>query len=266
MATGINCWGLAVDPSAGKIYFSQIDGGKILSANSDGSETQAIVDGLTEPFGLTLDPAAGKIYFTDRRGHTIHRANVDGSEQELLFDLSGGTDDAWPNYLAVDSEGGYVYWTDQHTGKVQRGPLDGAGPIEDLVTTDTQKPRGIALDPAAGHLYFSDFGNGTIKRANLDGSDVVTLVDSGLGTSADIELDLTHGHIYHLSREGTVSRFSLEGGNPEIVHDAAGADWHNLVLVVPEPATTTLGLAAAASLLASGLARTRHPQHRTHGG
>jgi sugar lactone lactonase YvrE len=156
------CVGIAVDPVAGKIYWTQKgpeyqDRGSIRRANIDVPKGQTaanrkdieiLFDALPEPIDLDLDLDAHRIYWTDRgdapRGNTVNRApmeppsGVDPKRRQDIQILTGGL-----------AEG-----------------------------------IGIALDVPGDRMYFTDLG-GSVYSARLDGTNRKTLL-SGQGTLTGI--------------------------------------------------------------------------------
>ncbi len=142
------CVGIALDLSAGKIYWTQkgSDNGGIGSlrrANlelpsgqdpSHRSDIEVLFDHLPEPIDLDLDLARRMIYWTDRGSNTVSRASMDPP---------GGTTAATR--------------TDRQT-----------------VMTDLQEAIGIVV--AGDRMYVTDLG-GTIYSARLDGSDKRTVLE-----------------------------------------------------------------------------------------
>ena len=77
--------GIALDPGAGKMYWTDSGRGKIQRANLDGSQVEDLITtGLRAPNGIVLDPDREKMYWTDFWTDKIHRANLDGSQVETL--------------------------------------------------------------------------------------------------------------------------------------------------------------------------------------
>ncbi|MCF3136103.1 3-hydroxyacyl-CoA dehydrogenase [Streptomyces olivochromogenes] len=136
------CVGVAVDPAAGHLYWSQKGPsdaglGRILRAGIDlpagqspaeRGDIEVLFDGLPEPIDLEFDLAERTLYWTDRgdppRGNTVSRAPMDSP--------------------------------------------DGPGTPEILVT-HLMEGIGLALDPDDGHMYVTDLA-GNIYAADLDGS------------------------------------------------------------------------------------------------
>ena len=69
-------------PSSGRLFFLDLSGGRILSANPDGSDLKAIINEDRKlPDGLVLDVTAGHIYWTNmgdpkRNDGSIDRKSV----------------------------------------------------------------------------------------------------------------------------------------------------------------------------------------------
>ena len=158
--------GIALDGSAGKMYWTEFDGNLmyIMRADLAGSNVEGVIsfDTYTGAYAIALDPTNGKIYWplganpqygTPR----IQRANLDGSNVEDLIDL-----ESYVSFgIALDVSGGKMYWTDGW--KIRRANLDGSDP-EDLVVGD---PQGGLLGKIALDL-----------RSDLDGDGVYDSVDN----------------------------------------------------------------------------------------
>jgi hypothetical protein len=143
------CVGIAVDASAGKLYWSQKGGdnageGRILRANldipkgqtpMDRTDIELLYDKLPEPIDLDLDLGSRMLYWTDRgdppRGNTVNRAPLDGPQAKR--------------------------------------------PAPEIVFTHLMEGIGLSLDPKHGRMFITDFG-GSVYSANLDGSNPKTLL------------------------------------------------------------------------------------------
>ncbi len=143
------CVGIAVDPKAGKIYWTQkgpdnAGEGRIFRANleipksqspANRTDIEVLFAGLPEPIDLDLDLKNRMIYWTDRgnppRGNTVSRALID-----------------------VESK---------------------KGKEQEIVITDLMEGIGLSLDPEGGRMFFGDLG-GSVYSAKLDGSEKKTLL------------------------------------------------------------------------------------------
>jgi len=136
-------WGLALDPGAGQMYWTDFFGADIHRANLDGSAVSGpLVAGLATPRGIDVDPARNLMYWTEVDNSTIFRADLDGLNVQLVADDVVGVDE--PFSIAIDSIPGKIYWTNLKAGTVQRADLDGQN-AETLVTQSLQDLIDIAI-------------------------------------------------------------------------------------------------------------------------
>lgn len=86
---------MAIDPAAGKMYWTNSTDDVIQRANLDGSQVDTLVTGEDFFHDLDLDTANGKIYWTnedlygDEFGGKIQRANLDGMGIEDVVTVLG---------------------------------------------------------------------------------------------------------------------------------------------------------------------------------
>jgi hypothetical protein len=237
---------------AARIFFLDLGGGRVLSANPDGSDLKTLlIEGRKLPDGLAVDVAAGHLYWTNMgnpkaNDGTIFRSDLDGRNLTTII-APGGTFTA--KQLQIDKPNGKLYWCDREGMRVMRANLDGSS-IETLVDTSQGDSRpgadptkwcvGIAVDADAGKLYWSqkgddNAGEGRILRANLDiprgqtpsnRTDIELLYDK-LPEPIDLDLDLGSRMLYWTDRGdpprgNTVNRAPLDAPQvkrpaPEIV-------------------------------------------------
>ena len=201
--------GLALDVSAGKMYWADKQRGKIQRASLDGSNIEDLVS-EGNPEELALDVLGGKMYWTDSEASIVRRANLDGSNIEDLVRASR------PRGIDLDLSEGKIYWTDWSRETISRANLDGSN-VENILTGLGVWVRGIALDVGRGKMYWSDRVQG-IKRANLNGSSVEDLLtrDDGLETPSGLALDVSEGKIYWTDfNAAVVRRANLNGSKVE---------------------------------------------------
>jgi DNA-binding beta-propeller fold protein YncE len=240
--------------TAGRLFFLDLAGGRILSANPDGSGLKTILtEGRRLPDGVVVDVAAGHIYWTNMGSNpstndgSIERADINGKNLTTIVP-DGRT--FTPKQLQLDKANGKLYWSDREGMRVMRANLDGSN-IETLVETghgdsDRRHPKnwcvGIALDVPGGKLYWTqkgadNAGEGRIFRANLEipkGQSAVKRTDievlfNGLPEPIDLDLDLSNRMIYWTDRGdpprgNTVNRAHLDAtpgsrNEPEIIFD-----------------------------------------------
>lgn len=235
----------------GKLFLLDLSGGRILSANADGSDLKALVtEGRRLPDGVVVDVKAGHLYWTNmgnpsRNDGSILRAELDGGNVTTIVP-EGGT--FTPKQLQLDKQNGKLYWSDREGMRVMRANLDGSD-LETLIETgngeaDRRDARnwcvGIALDFGAGKLYWTQKGPdnaalGRIFRANLEvpkgqtpanRTDIELLFDK-LPEPIDLDIDLGNRMLYWTDRGdpprgNTVNRAPLDAAGaarkePEIV-------------------------------------------------
>jgi len=230
-----------------RIFFLDLGGGRVLSANPDGSDLKTVlIEGRKLPDGLAVDVAAGHLYWTNMgnpkaNDGTIFRSDLDGRNLTTIV-AAGST--FTPKQLQIDKRSGKLYWCDREGMRVMRANLDGSN-IETLVDTSRGDPRpgadaskwcvGIAIDADAGKLYWTqkgddNAGEGSILQANLDlpkgqtpsnRTDIELLYDK-LPEPIDLDLDLGSRRLYWTDRGdpprgNTVNRAPLDaprGGRP----------------------------------------------------
>ena len=207
--------GIAIDSSAGKMYWADPGLGWIRRANTDGTGLEDLItSGLSAPSAIALDVGSGKMYWTDLTLDRIQRADLDGSNIETLVTTIGVD---YARGIAINTTSGKIYWTDAATGKIRRSKLNGTQ-IQTVVTT-LYSPREISLDLGNGKMYWVEntgpTGTGKIRRANLDGSAVEDLV-TNLDRPVGIAVDTDSGHVYwSMVQAPNIRRAELDGSNPE---------------------------------------------------
>ena len=214
-----------VNATVGRLFFLDLAGGRVLSANPDGSDLKTIVEeGRKLPDGLVVDSAARHMYWTNMgnlksNDGSILRSDLDGKNMTTIVP-PGGT--FTPKQLQLEKKSGKLYWCDREGMRVMRANLDGSN-IETLVDTSEGDPRpgpdarkwcvGIAVDAAGGKFYWTqkgsdDAGQGRIFRANIklprgqtpaNRQDIELLYDN-LPEPIDLDLDVAHRVMYWTDR------------------------------------------------------------------
>ena len=220
---------------AGRLFFLDIRGGRVVSAATDGSDVKVLISGRTGiPDGIAIDTDGGHIYWTimgkaAADDGMIERIDVDGGHLTTIVP-AGGT--FTPKQLKLDPVHRKLYWADREGMRIMRANLDGTN-IETLVETghgDADRRNsanwcvGIALDVSGGKMYWTQKGSdnggiGTIRRANLEfrpGEDAAHRSDAevlfqNLPEPIDLDLDLTRRMIYWTDRGANiVSRAAMD--------------------------------------------------------
>ena len=179
-----------LEKAAGKLYWCDREGMRVMRANLDGSQVETLVetgrgdkdqrDATRWCVGITIDPKLKKIYWTQKGPDNagvgcIFRANIDipkgespanRSDIELLFDKLPE-----PIDLELDLENRVLYWTDR--GDPPRGNTVNRAPINkkaapEIVIKNLMEGIGIALDVPDNRMFVTDFA-GSVYSADLDG-------------------------------------------------------------------------------------------------
>src|ERR1051325_7823204 len=149
--------------ACGRIFFLDLGGGRVLSANPDGSDVRTILEEGRGKFpdGLAIDAGAGHMYWTNMGNFrsndgSILRSDLDGRNMTTIVP-PGGT--FTPKQLQIEKASGKLYWCDREGMRVMRCNLDGSH-IETLIDSSQGDARpgsdekkhcvGIALDVAGG--------------------------------------------------------------------------------------------------------------------
>src|SRR5215469_234491 len=237
---GKNNTGTDKSKTSGRLFFLDAGGGRVFSANPDGSDLKVIIsEGRKFPDGLVVDTTAGHIYWTNMGNPvaddgSIERADFDGTNTTNIT-RPGGT--FTPKQLQLDDKNRKLYWCDREGMRVMRANLDGSN-VETLVDTSGGDARpgkdqkkwcvGIAVDAEGGKFYWTQkgpdtTGEGRIFRANLEipkgqtpanRKDIELLYD-GLPEPIDLELDLANRSLCWTGRgdpprRNTVNRAPLD--------------------------------------------------------
>ena len=179
-----------LEKAAGKLYWSDREGMRVMRADVDGSQVETLVetgrgdkdqhDATRWCVGITIDPKFKKIYWTQKGPDNagvgrILRANIDipkgetpadRSDIELLFDKLPE-----PIDLELDLANRVLYWTDRgdppRGNTVNRAPIDKKAEPQ-IVVTHLMEGIGIALDIPGNRMFVTDFA-GSVYAADLDG-------------------------------------------------------------------------------------------------
>jgi len=205
--------GMAYDEINDKIYFSDFDTypfGNIWRMNPDGSELQAIVSNIGDPYAITLDVAGNKIYWVDDDGN-VSKANLDGSNQEIgILNIAGA---AW-RAISLDVENNKMYVYEANLEDLYVANLDGSNP---QIIISGIYVYAILFDTVNNKIYFDDQNEELLKVANLDGSNIQTIDNNGTRIYG-MDIDHEEGKLYWSGRDsGELYRANLDGSNKEVL-------------------------------------------------
>src|SRR5438477_229438 len=165
--------------ATGRLCFLEASGGRIHSANADGSDGKVIVTGARIPDGVVVDLEAGHIYWTNmgvpnKNDGSIERADLDGQNRVTII---GEGKTFTPKQLHLDRTSRRLYWCDREDppsgNTVNQASLDAdfkKHPVPDILLTHLMEGIGIALDFKGNRMFITDLA-GNIFSAKLDGSE-----------------------------------------------------------------------------------------------
>jgi DNA-binding beta-propeller fold protein YncE len=177
-------YGIALDVTAGKVYWGDGDGNvSRCNLNGDSLKTDLITidDGAIR--SVALDLVNKKLYFYDVNNNNLYMANLDGSSKSII--LTG----YYGYAIAVDNTNNKIYFDAQSddgtVSGLYRANLDGTSPVE--IDNTQSRIFGIALDVDNSKVYWSGRDTYEIYQANLNGTKKVILA-TDLGSPRGIFL------------------------------------------------------------------------------
>src|SRR6266481_5120865 len=234
--------------SVGRLYFLEASGGRIHSANADGSDRKVIVSGARVPDGVVVDVEARHIYWTNmgvpsKNDGSIERVDLDGRNRVTII---GEGKTFTPKQLHLEKRSGKLYWCDREGMRVMRANLDGSN-IEILVDTSKgetpvdrtdiellfdglPEPIDLELDLKNRLIYWTDRGDpprgNTVNRASIDAdfskhppSDILlTHLMEGIG----IALDFKGNRMFTTDLAGNIFSAKLDGSEKKPLLVAQG--------------------------------------------
>ena len=208
---------LAIDPTNGKIYWSERTNGIFRADLSDGTNIEHLVKtdvGYYAGGRIALDVTGNQMYWTNSETNSIFRANLDGTDAKEILKLIAGN----PVDIALDISDGKMYWTQwRGNASISRANLDGSN-VELLI--NTSEIGDIALDVANNKMYWTN-GFDSIGMANLDGTNV-TNFETPDYTTGGITLNLSNSTMYWIDGEGSeIRRGNLDGSQQRTIIKSA---------------------------------------------
>src|SRR6266849_4749625 len=207
----------------GRIFFLDVGGSRVVSANPDGSDLKTI---LVEK----------------------DKELPDGLAVETLVDTSQGDPRPGPDAtkwcvgIAVDVKGGKFYWTQKgpdngDKGRIFRANVEippGETPANrrdvELVYDKLPEPIDLEIDPATRTLYWTDRGDpprgNTVNRAPLDSPSgkrkAPEIIFSHLMEGIGLALDHAGGRMFVTDLGGSVYSANVDGSKPKVLLFAQG--------------------------------------------
>ena len=203
---------IAYDVKNKKIYYTDFedsDDGKIWRMNLDGSNMEALVSGITDPYAVAINLKGGKIYWADDDGN-VSRANLDGSNVEKEFIHIA---DGQMRALAYNSKTDVLYFYEVNNEDLYSAKSDGSG-VGKII--EGAYGYGMFVDEINDKIYYEDRNKPAIMRANLDGSGIVKIADAPGTRVHGMAIDYSSNKFYWADRDKSViRRANLDGTGAE---------------------------------------------------
>ena len=244
--------GVAIDPAADKIYWTNFSSGTVRVANLDGTGTASTLTNASSegnPCGVAIDPATNKIYWANFNQNTISFANLDNTGNGGQLSTAGATVSGPlrrrdrpgdEQDLLGESGNNTISYSANLDNPARRRPCSGTANI----------PYGVAIDPATNKIYWANPNNNTISFANLDNTGnggQLSTAGATPGGPRGVAIDPAANKIYWANFGSGAIRVAKPGrhghrlgpvhwaGLGELPRAAAGADRHGPPTISGEP-------------------------------
>ncbi|XP_063236036.1 nidogen isoform X2 [Bacillus rossius redtenbacheri] len=224
--------GLDIDCLGGRLYWSDIIGGSIKSANYDGSNFTNFMDtGGGSPEGVSVDWVSGNLYWTDSTKDTVEVVGLHSGLRKVL--VSEGLVN--PRGVAVHPYRGKVFWSDwnRESPKLEWANLDGSERAVFLQGPSVKLPNSLAIDHETDELCWADAGTHSIACVGI-GQSVERIVVANC--SYPFGLAISKSHYYWTDwTTGRIESVERQSGERKSVDEVTGrpAKLYGIV-VVPE--------------------------------
>lgn len=206
--------GIAIDPAAGKIYWTTFNGDQVKRADLDGTDIEVLFTIPGESLcGVALDPVQNIVYWGNFSADKISSGNADGfTVDPTVTDVFTGQDGV--SGLAIDLAANRLYWTNQFGGQVRGGDLTSL--VVDDLQTGQNNPLGVALDAANNIIYWASLGGGAVRSAPNVVNGAITDLYTLEGGPSGIALDIAQGNIYWTNISGNQVRVGSPLGSGSV--------------------------------------------------
>ncbi len=162
--------GIAVDETAGKVYWTDPGQGAVYRSDLDGSRVEEVFQGRGHPGGLAIAGdglvwAGGSLRWLEKP--TVDRSGPEGGEPRTL--VEGG----YYTVAGVAVSGDQIYFTTGSSKRVQRIGIDGSG-HDDEVLSITDEKAALAVD--GERICWLDDEDPAVWCSALDGGERIRVV------------------------------------------------------------------------------------------
>jgi uncharacterized protein YjbI with pentapeptide repeats len=218
-ASGSGQYGVAIDQTHKKIYWSDWSSSTVMCTDMNGANPITIgKDTLSQILGIAIDETGGKLYIADRSHLRLLRCNLNGTNFETLVQ-----DTAEVTSVALDFETGKVYFT--NSGQLKRANFDGTD-VELLSTANVNFTAQIFIDSYHEKLYWANENGQTIVSSDINGANQNVIYTSS-NYPEGVWYSRADNRLYFIEWSGVHGFFSMDtdgnnitplyGGNTDFV-------------------------------------------------
>lgn len=249
-------YGLAYDPSDGKLYWSSSNTSRYIQrANLDGTGLETLYSftgggefGAIAPAPLLLDTKSGYIYFNDIANDKLWQADINGggaSQISEILDFGNiyGSNEAYG--LTAHNATSLTY-TISMSG-ADEGAYNLIPPNPPVSIQSTPDPGAILADLASDKYFYTAFLDGKIFSMDFDGNNNVEILTDREFEQGGGGLAVYGGQLYWTEQgtnagENGIWIAGIDGSNPtKLYTNVNGATGYMYgIVVVPEPSHLAL--------------------------
>jgi sugar lactone lactonase YvrE len=204
----LGSWGVAIDPEARKVYWTDGVNRKIMRAGFNGQNMEEVINqNLNTPRGIAVDHVNHVLYWTDEGTNSIYREAIpagsptDTDAAHFVLSTISGVDKPWG--IDVDATYGKIYWAEIGTARrIRKADLDGNNANTIATLAATARPADVTVLPGStsdslSMVYFVDqySGSRSVSSCTMGGS-ITALVTSNLNTPVGIDVDIASGTLF----------------------------------------------------------------------
>lgn len=163
-----NSYGVAVDRTNQRVYWTDING--INSSNYNGTGATTVISSF-DPVDVEVDPAANKVFWITHGGSSVNiwSAGLNGSNPTSLATLPY----SYVHGITVNPNTQTVYWSDYLAGTVSALPYAGGTPT--TILSNYQYVQGLEYEATTNRLYMINKGAASVAWMNPAGGPLTTV-------------------------------------------------------------------------------------------
>jgi DNA-binding protein HU-beta len=185
--------GLALDPAAGTLYWSESGAGDILdgaiAVEKPATTGTTLLTGATGVGALSVGAAASKLYWGNVDSGDIFSGSLTATGGAALVESHSGV-----NGIAVDASKGKIYWANFDTGDIYEAPI--AGGASKVLYEGLEVPEAVAIDAKTEQIFWTENEGEAIFAAPLAGGPGAKMLYGGESELGAIAVDPATGGLY----------------------------------------------------------------------